>query len=131
VACAVLAWQVGLVALVALGIGLGLFIPANNAAVLGALPRGDAGSGGGLVNLARALGTAFGVAVPLFAHAHWGPSVAFGALTVIALLTVCTPIGDKRPRPLPPGPAGSVTSPRWGEGLGLAHTRVRKRWRNG
>jgi MFS family permease len=101
VACAVLAWQVHPVALIVLGLGLGLFIPANNAAVLGALPRGDAGSGGGLVNLARALGTAFGVAVPLFVHAHWGPTAAFGALAVVASLTVCTPIGDKRPRALP------------------------------
>ncbi|PSL56530.1 putative MFS family arabinose efflux permease [Saccharothrix carnea] len=101
VACGVLAWQVHPVALVALGLGLGLFTPANNAAVLGALPRGDAGSGGGLVNLARALGTALGVAVPLFVHARWGLSVAFGVLAVITSLLVCTPIGDKRPRSLP------------------------------
>jgi len=106
VACAVLAWHVHPIALVALGLGLGLFIPANNAAVLGALSRGDAGSGGGLVNLARALGTAFGVAVPLFVHAHWGPRVAFGTLAVIVLLTVCTPIGDKLPRLRPRVPPG-------------------------
>ncbi|MCC8244813.1 MFS transporter [Saccharothrix luteola] len=98
VACGVLAWHVHPIALVALGLGLGLFIPANNAAVLGALPRGDAGSGGGLVNLARALGTALGVAVPLFVHAHWGPRVAFGTLAVIVLMIICTPIGDKLPR---------------------------------
>ena len=101
VACAVLAWQVHPGALAALGLGLGLFTPANNAAVLGALPRGDAGSGGGLVNLARALGTALGVAVPLFLQTRWGHSVAFGVLAVIALLPACTPIRDMHPRPLP------------------------------
>ncbi|MEU4740133.1 MFS transporter [Actinosynnema sp. NPDC023658] len=103
-ACAALAWQVHPVALVALGLGLGLFTPANNAAVLSALPRGDAGSGGGLVNLARALGTAFGVAVPIFVHEHLGTRVSFAALAVIALLAACTPIGDKRSRPLPTAP---------------------------
>jgi hypothetical protein len=39
VACAVPAWQVHPIALAALGFGLGLFTPANNATVLGALPR--------------------------------------------------------------------------------------------
>lgn len=121
VACAALAWQVHPIALAALGLGLGLFTPANNATILGALPRGDAGSGGGLVNLARALGTAFGVALPLFVHAQWGPRVAFGTLAVIALLTVCTPIRGKRPDPLPPRAPASVTSPHWGQPPGL-HT---------
>ncbi|WP_083751940.1 MFS transporter [Saccharothrix sp. ALI-22-I] len=114
VACGVLAWQVHPVALALLGLGLGLFTPANNATILSALPKGDAGSGGGLVNLARALGTTFGVALPLFVNAHFGSRVSFGTLAVIALLALCTPIGDKRPCPLPTGPAGSVISPHRG-----------------
>jgi predicted MFS family arabinose efflux permease len=101
VACAAPAWQVHPIALAALGFGLGLFTPANNATILGALPRGDAGSGGGLVNLARALGTAFGVALPLFMHAQYGPRVAFWTLAVVASLTVCTPIRGNRSHPCP------------------------------
>ncbi|MEW1955247.1 MFS transporter [Terrabacter sp. NPDC080008] len=49
--------------LLALGLGLGLFIPANNSAIMAAFSPSTAGSGGGLVNMARSLGTALGVAV--------------------------------------------------------------------
>lgn len=50
-------------ALAVAGAGLGLYIPANNAAVMGAAPPGHAGSAGGLLNMTRGLGTALGVAV--------------------------------------------------------------------
>ena len=46
-----------------LGLGSGLFIPANNASVMGAAPRTDLGVAGGLLNMMRGLGTSFGVAV--------------------------------------------------------------------
>jgi MFS family permease len=46
-----------------LGLGLGTFAPANNALIMAAIPRGAEGTGGGLVNMARALGTALGVAL--------------------------------------------------------------------
>ena len=49
--------------LVVLGMGLGVFAPANNALIMGAIPSGAEGTGGGLVNMARALGTALGVAL--------------------------------------------------------------------
>ncbi len=49
--------------LVVLGMGLGVFAPANNALIMAAIPRGSEGTGGGLVNMARALGTALGVAL--------------------------------------------------------------------
>jgi MFS family permease len=45
------------------GIGLGAFTPANNAAVMGAVPRERAGTAGGLLNMIRGMGTALGVAV--------------------------------------------------------------------
>lgn len=61
-----------------LGLGLGLFTPANNSLVMKALPRRWAGTGGGLVNLARGLGTALGVAVVTLAL-HVGPR--FGGLS--------------------------------------------------
>ncbi|MEV5240419.1 MFS transporter [Streptomyces cinnamoneus] len=49
--------------LVLLGFGLGVFVPANNAIVMGAIPPHSSGTGGGLVNMARGTGTALGVAV--------------------------------------------------------------------
>jgi MFS family permease len=51
------------VQLVVMGIGLGIIAPACTKRVMGALPEGSAGVGSGLVNVARGLGTALGVAV--------------------------------------------------------------------
>ncbi|HWO64064.1 MAG TPA: MFS transporter [Umezawaea sp.] len=53
-------------ALALLGFGLGVFTPANNAAVMAALPSGRAGLGGGLVNTTRGLGTALGISISTF-----------------------------------------------------------------
>jgi EmrB/QacA subfamily drug resistance transporter len=77
-----------------LGLGLGTFTPANNTLVMGAVPPHAAGTGGGLVNMTRGLGTALGVAlvtltlylVPDPVHAaHWATAVlAAVALGVFA-----------------------------------------------
>jgi hypothetical protein len=45
-----------------LGCGLGVFTPANNTMVMRAFPAESAGTGGGMVNMGRGLGTALGVA---------------------------------------------------------------------
>jgi MFS family permease len=45
-----------------LGAGLGLFTPANNSAVMGSCPPDRLGMGSGVLNMARSLGTSFGVA---------------------------------------------------------------------
>ncbi|BBC94806.1 MFS transporter [Streptomyces griseofuscus] len=45
------------------GLGLGMFTPANNALIMGAIPARSSGTGGGLVNMTRGLGTALGVAL--------------------------------------------------------------------
>ena len=50
----------GLLAL--LGIGLGLFTPPNNAAVMGSAPANRLGVAGGVLNMVRSLGTSLGVA---------------------------------------------------------------------
>jgi MFS family permease len=50
------------VTLLLAGVGLGVFIPANNTTIMTAIPHRLAATGGGLVNMARSLGTAFGVA---------------------------------------------------------------------
>ncbi|MGH7697716.1 MAG: MFS transporter [Candidatus Dormibacteria bacterium] len=51
-----------LLELVLLGIGLGAFTPANNAAIMGAVPRQQSGMASGILNMTRGLGTATGVA---------------------------------------------------------------------
>ena len=81
------------------GVGLGLFTPANNALVMGSIPAARSGVGGGLVNMARGLGTSLGVALVaaaahLSAPAHLS-RVGFAALAAVALavtiLAACTP----------------------------------------
>lgn len=46
-----------------LGTGLGIYIPANNAGIMSSVTKHQAAVAGGMVNIARGLGTAFGVAV--------------------------------------------------------------------
>ncbi|MEU1625211.1 MFS transporter [Streptomyces sp. NPDC020096] len=77
--------------LAVLGIGLGVFTPANNALIMGAVPSSCAGTGGGLVNMARGLGTALGVAlVTLALHlsSHDGPRWALVLLLAAAASAV-------------------------------------------
>ncbi len=47
--------------LAAAGVGLGAFTPANNAAIMGSVPRRQAGVASGILNMTRGLGTAAGV----------------------------------------------------------------------
>jgi EmrB/QacA subfamily drug resistance transporter len=48
--------------LAVLGVGLGLFTPPNNAAIMGAVPREQSGLASGVLNMTRGLGTAMGLA---------------------------------------------------------------------
>jgi MFS family permease len=76
-----------------LGVGLGAYIPANNTAIMAVVPPEQAAAAGGMVNMARGLGTAAGVAVVTLAlhaaarlgHASAGPAVAMAALAACAL----------------------------------------------
>ncbi len=54
---------VSMVVLGLTGIGLGIYIPANNADIMAAVPSGAAATAGGMVNMTRGFGTALGVAV--------------------------------------------------------------------
>jgi EmrB/QacA subfamily drug resistance transporter len=76
------------VALLVTGAGMGLFVAANNAATMFAAPSQRAGAAGGLLNMARGLGTALGVALAslVFATGRGITSVAV-LLLVIAVLT--------------------------------------------
>jgi MFS family permease len=44
------------------GVGLGLFTPANNAAIMGASPKESSGMASGVLNMTRGMGTAMGLA---------------------------------------------------------------------
>jgi EmrB/QacA subfamily drug resistance transporter len=52
-----------LVELAFVGVGLGLFTPPNNAAIMGAAPREQAGLASGVLNMTRGMGTSFGLAL--------------------------------------------------------------------
>ena len=76
-----------------LGVGLGTYIPANNTAIMAAVPPGQAAAAGGMVNMARGLGTAMGVAAVTLAlhaaarlgHPSAGPAAAMAALALCSL----------------------------------------------
>ncbi|MBR7828213.1 MFS transporter [Actinospica sp. MGRD01-02] len=98
-------------ALAVAGLGLGVFMPANNALVMSAIPVSAAGTGGGLVNMTRALGTALGVAlVTLALHAAGsadrvlGNRLAGGLLALAALATWAVTALQ------PSGPQGTPTA---------------------
>jgi MFS family permease len=76
-----------------LGVGLGTYIPANNTAIMNAVSPHQAAAAGGMVNMARGLGTALGVAVVTLAlhtaahlgHPGAGPAMAMAAMAASAL----------------------------------------------
>lgn len=52
-----------IIGLLLVGVGLGMFTPPNNSSVMGSLPGTRLGVGGGILNMSRSLGMAFGTAV--------------------------------------------------------------------
>jgi MFS family permease len=52
-----------LMLLAVVGIGLGLFTPPNNAAIMGSVPQGQSGLASGVLNMTRGMGTALGLAL--------------------------------------------------------------------
>ncbi|MCH0563022.1 MULTISPECIES: MFS transporter [unclassified Streptomyces] len=91
--------------LVLTGVGLGTFTPANNAMIMGAIPARSSGTGGGLVNMTRGLGTALGVAlVTLALHlvgggaqagARWAAAVLVAASAVAVASAWLSPSGER------------------------------------
>jgi MFS family permease len=70
-----------------MGVGLGVFIPANNTVVMAAMPGRLAATAGGMVNMTRGLGTAVGVAlVTLVVHLARVPSRGHLAVPVTMAL---------------------------------------------
>ena len=76
-------------AFAAIGLGAGLFTPTNNAEIMAAAPRPDAGAAAGVLNMTRGLGTALGVAVVgvIFTARHATPEHAGTAAA--AMITTC------------------------------------------
>lgn len=89
--------------LAVLGLGLGVYIPANNSSIMGAIPASLSATGGGLVNMARGLGTALGIAVvALSLHlvdtagdSSSGPRLAMAVLAVFAAASAGTALADR------------------------------------
>ncbi len=52
-----------LVELALCGVGLGMFTPPNNAAIMGSAPKEDSGMASGILNMTRGMGTSLGVAL--------------------------------------------------------------------
>ena len=85
---------VSVVLLGLLGIGLGIYTPANNAEIMAAVPARDAAAAGGMVNMTRGTGTALGVAVvtlglhggALLRSPDAGLALSMAALAAVALL---------------------------------------------
>jgi MFS family permease len=84
------------------GGGMGLFIAANNAATMFAAPPQRAGAAGGLLNMARGVGTALGVALTslVFATGRGITSVAL-VLMAIAILTGAISVIWSKPSSVP------------------------------
>ncbi len=70
--------------LTVLGAGLGVFVPANNAAVMAAVPTRLSATAGGLINMSRGVGTALGIAVVTLALYTAGGPGAAGARVALA-----------------------------------------------
>ncbi|GLY72478.1 MFS transporter [Actinoallomurus iriomotensis] len=99
VAAALLCLGVSGWSLFLLGLGLGLFIPANNAAVMAAVPRRLSATAGGMVNMTRGIGTALGIAVvTLFLHSTGeGARPAFAAMAAVAVVATATGLVARTP----------------------------------
>ena len=84
--------------LVMVGLGLGVFVPANNSVIMGAVPPRASATGGGLVNMARGLGTALGVAVVAFSlhvgRTGGGATIALWTLAAVAVVGGVAAVGS-------------------------------------
>jgi MFS family permease len=85
------------VSLAVLGVGLGVFTPANNALIMGRVPSGAAALTGGLVSASRAVGTAAGVAiVSSTLTVAAGGEVSVAVLMALAVVAVASVAGRRR-----------------------------------
>ncbi len=88
------------------GYGLGLLLPANNALVMRAIPAECSAVGGGMVNMARSLGTALGMALSVLGVHLAG--AASGGRTVLLVLAAVAAAAALLTRPVRTGRAGAT-----------------------
>lgn len=74
--------------LVLLGIGTGIFVPANSSALLSAVPRERQGMAAGILSTARNLGMALGIAVSGSVYSHFAGSPLATAPEVIGAVRI-------------------------------------------
>jgi MFS family permease len=73
-------------ALAGIGLGLGVFAPSNNAAIMRSVPVCDSASAGGVINMTRGLGTAVGISLVTLTSHLAGARLSIGALLAVAVL---------------------------------------------
>jgi MFS family permease len=85
-----------------LGVGLGIYTPANNAEIMAVIPAGNAATAGGMVNMTRGIGTALGVAIvtlglhigrTVAGQSSAGQTVSMAVLAVAALAATWAGVG--------------------------------------
>ncbi|MFJ7910577.1 MFS transporter [Kitasatospora sp. NPDC096204] len=87
----------------AAGYGLGLLLPANNALVMRAIPAQCSAVGGGMVNMARSLGTALGMALSVLGvHLAGAESGGRTVLFVLAAVAAAAALLTRPARPARP-----------------------------
>jgi MFS family permease len=87
--------DLAVVGLAVLGLGLGVFIPANNAAIMTRAPVRSAAVAGGLVSAARAIGTGAGVALVAGTLTSWRDGRLSVFLMIIAV-AIAAAVVDRR-----------------------------------
>ncbi len=110
---ALLPGQVGLLVacLLVMGAGLGTFIPANNSVVMVAVPEQVSGTAGGMLNMARGIGTAFGITAVTLALHLAGASVLAGARAALVVLAAVAVLAALTAFGAPPGHDHDGTAP--------------------
>jgi EmrB/QacA subfamily drug resistance transporter len=84
------------------GVGLGLFTPANNAAVMASAPRCDSGAAAGVLNMTRGLGTALGIAASTLVFEAVGSMAAVAwFLAGLTALGACLATRSRQAMPPP------------------------------
>jgi len=117
---------VGIVVLLGLaGLGLGIFVPANNALIMRTGAASTSGTLGGLVNMARGIGTTLGIALVTLAlhvgsHATGRPGGTL-AFVMLAAAALCAALVAAVIRPLPATPGEQGAGAPEPEGSGAFH----------
>jgi MFS family permease len=105
--------SIGIVLLLGLaGLCLGVFVPANNALIMRTGTESRAGTLGGMVNMARGIGTTLGIALVTLAlqlggHPAGGHPAGTLAWVLLAAAAACAAAIVGIIRPLPASPPGA------------------------